>query len=77
METHSFSLVHLVEQLGLEGSERSIEMLVANIAPIPSNLELWEAPEWEASQAEKIKEWKTPLSPWNEAIDQLDLLLRA
>ena len=77
METHLFSLVHLVEQLGLEGSERSIEMLVVSIAPIPSNLELWEAPEWDAVQADKIKQWKEPFSPWNDAVEQLDSLLRA
>lgn len=77
MEAHVHSINALFEQLGLDGSKRGIEKFVVASAPIPSHVNLWDAPIWTESQASALKQMKADDADWAEVVDQLDVMLRA
>lgn len=77
METHVHSINSLFEQLGLDGSKRGIEKFVVSTAPIPSNVQIWDAPIWTEAQASTLKQMKADDADWSEVVDQLDVMLRA
>lgn len=77
MEAQIHSINALFEQLGLDGTKRGIEKFVVASAPIPSHVELWDAPIWTEAQATALKQMKAEDADWSEVVDQLDVMLRA
>ncbi|MCO4786220.1 DUF2789 family protein [Marinomonas atlantica] len=77
MEYQTHSLNELFQQLKLDDSQDGIERLVVDVAPVPSNKALWEAPEWTNEQAYKMQKLYEDEAQWSQAFEQLELLLRA
>ncbi|SBS26971.1 hypothetical protein MAQ5080_00687 [Marinomonas aquimarina] len=77
METQIHTINALFEQLGLDGSKRGIEQFVVDSSPIPSHVQIWDAPIWTESQASALKQMKAEDADWSEVVDQLDVMLRA
>ena len=76
MDCSEHSMSALFEQLGLSKESESIEKF-ANTHQLDKETMLEDAPFWNASQAEFIKQALTEDSDWTEVIDQLDVMLRA
>lgn len=77
MEFQTYSLNALFQQLELDDSKGGVEKLVVNIAPVPSNQALWEAPQWTDQQADRLRQLYEEEAQWSRAFEQLELLLRA
>jgi len=76
METPIHSLTSHFDQLGLDSTDRAIEIFIENHRPLQGNIELHEANFWSRSQASFLKEEKDEDADWAEIVDQLDALLR-
>jgi len=76
MDPTIHELSSLFDQLGLESTDRAIEMFIDAHRPIQSNIELHETGFWSASQATFLKEAKDRDANWAAIVDQLDVLLR-
>jgi hypothetical protein len=77
MQTSFHDFCELFAQLGLPSDERDIGAFIATNAPLPSDMELWEAPFWTPAQAELLRMELADDGDWSMAIDQLNLALRA
>lgn len=72
---HTFS--DLFAQLGLPSDETGIRAFIASHSPLPQDKELWEAPFWTPAQATLLRDEIIEDADWAEAVDQLNLALRA
>ncbi len=72
---HPFS--DLFAQLGLPSDEAGIRAFIASHSPLPQDKELWEAPFWTPAQATLLRDEIIEDADWAEAVDQLNLALRA
>jgi hypothetical protein len=65
----------LFAQLGLANDAASLRHFIDNHS-LQKEMELSEAPFWNASQAQFLRESLRDDAAWSETIDQLDVLLR-
>lgn len=72
---HQFS--DLFAQLGLPSDEASIRAFIAKHSPLPQGADLWDAPFWTPAQATLLRDEIIEDADWAEAVDQLNLALRA
>ena len=72
---HQFS--ELFAQLGLPSDESDIRPFIAKHSPLPQNVELWDASFWTPAQASLLRDEIAEDADWAEAVDQLNLALRA
>lgn len=72
---HQFS--DLFAQLGLPSDESDIRAFIAKHSPLPQNVELWDAAFWTPAQASLLRDEIAEDADWAEAVDQLNLALRA
>jgi len=72
---HPFS--DLSAQLGLPSDESAIRAFIGKHSPLPQDVELWEAPFWTPAQAQLLRDEFIEDADWAEAVDQLNLALRA
>lgn len=71
---HSFS--ELFAQLGLDSGADAIENFLSEHSPLDENIELADAPFWNSSQAQFLREALSSDSDWAEIVDALNLSLR-
>lgn len=71
---HSFS--ELFAQLGLDADADAIEKFLSEHSPLNENIELADAPFWNSSQAQFLREALSADSDWAETVDALNLALR-
>ena len=77
MSDSFFRFHDLFAQLGLANSPEAIAAFIQKNRPLPNNVLLADAPFWDASQAEFIREKKLQDAPeWTQLIDQLSEALR-
>ncbi|UBM07276.1 DUF2789 domain-containing protein [Cupriavidus metallidurans] len=72
---HQFS--ELFAQLGLPSDESDIRAFIAKHSPLSQNVELWDASFWTPAQASLLRDEIAEDADWAEAVDQLNLALRA
>jgi Protein of unknown function (DUF2789) len=72
---HPFS--ELFAQLGLPSDEEGIRHFLAAHTPLASNVRLADAPFWTPAQAAFLREEILEDADWAEAVDQLNVALRA
>jgi hypothetical protein len=72
---HQFS--DLFAQLGLASDETSIRAFIGKHSPLPETMDLWDAPFWTPAQATLLRDEIVEDADWAEAVDQLNLALRA
>jgi hypothetical protein len=77
METSFHQFSDLFAQLGLPSDEAGIRGFISGHAPLPQDVELWEAPFWTPAQATLLREELADDADWAETVDQLNLALRA
>ena len=77
METFEHTLTNLFAQLGLPNSDKDIDAFIQTHCPIEKNILLEKAEFWNSNQSSFLKEALLDDSDWAEAIDQLDVRLRA
>jgi len=77
METFEHTLTNLFAQLGLPNSDKDIDVFIQTHRPIKKNILLEKAEFWNSNQSSFLKEALSDDSDWAEAIDQLDVRLRA
>lgn len=76
--TTHHDLPELFAQLGLPNSPAEIASFVRKHRPLPQDLNLSEAPFWNAGQASFLREqWHQDDGDWVMQIDQLNTMLRA
>lgn len=76
MDSGYNSIVSLFQQLGLPSAPEKIDEFIARHHCLCDGMRLDEAPFWNDSQAEFIREARADDSDWAEAVDQLDVRLR-
>jgi hypothetical protein len=64
-------LGELFRQLGLDSDQASINQFIATHRPLPKGMALCEAPFWNASQAQFLREGLGQDADWAEVIDAL------
>ena len=74
MNNYTFST--LFDQLGLDSTDQAIQDFINQNAPLPGNVELYEAEFWTSSQASFLKQSKDDDADWAGIVDQLDSMLR-
>ena len=72
---HQFS--DLFAQLGLPSDEASIRAFIGKHSPVPEDVDLWDASFWTPAQATLLRDEIIEAADWAEAVDQLNLALRA
>ncbi|SDP51713.1 Protein of unknown function [Ralstonia sp. 25mfcol4.1] len=72
---HQFS--DLFAQLGLPSDEASIRAFIGKHSPVPEDVDLWDASFWTPAQATLLRDEIIEDADWAEAVDQLNLALRA
>lgn len=77
MTTQLHSLAELFAQLGLSSDESDIKAFVAKHSPLSLDIELWEASFWTPAQASLLRDECLEDADWSDAVDQLNLALRA
>lgn len=70
------NIVDLFEQLGLASDEASIDNFFERYAPLPNDVALWDAPWWNAGQAQFLREALNDDATWEIAVDELNTRLR-
>lgn len=70
------SLSELFAQLGLPADANSIETFLKKHSPLSEQIHLWEAPWWNAAQAEFLHEAMKADAEWAMAADELNTRLR-
>jgi len=76
MEPNSHDLDSLFKQLGLAGSNESVQEFIRKNRPIPNNVELHQADFWTAAQASFLKEAIEEDADWAEVVDVLNVMMR-
>lgn len=76
MENPIHSISALFDQLGLASDEESVNVFIAQHAPLRGDIPLHEADFWSASQSALLMELKENDADWAEIVDQLDARLR-
>jgi hypothetical protein len=76
MDKNNHSLTSLFDQSGLDSTEQAIQAFIIKNAPLPANIELYEADLWSSAQASFLKQAKDDDADWSEIVDQLDAMLR-
>lgn len=76
MQYYDSDMQHLFEQLGLNSDPESIDAFIEKHKIYSHELHLADAPFWNHSQSEFIRESLYYDSNWSEAVDQLDIILR-
>lgn len=75
MQTHNLS--DLFAQLGLPSDAAAIESFISAHSPLPEAIRLHEAPFWTPAQAAFLREEFLDDADWAEAVDELNVRLRA
>lgn len=76
MESQTHSIAHLFAQLGLPDEADAIDAFIAS-HPLPHDVQLVDAPFWNAAQAAFLKTEIAEDADWSPVIDSLDARLRA
>ncbi len=76
MDTSQHTFTTLFEQLGLPEDNASIEQFIIEHSPLEPSLKLPDAPFWNESQSQFLREGIAADSDWAEIIDELDAQLR-
>lgn len=76
MDSAYNSMVSLFQQLGLPSAPEKIDDFIARHHSLSDGMSIDQAPFWNDSQAEFIREALQEDSDWAEAVDQLDARLR-
>jgi len=76
MEDSIPSMTRLFEQLGLSSGPADIAEFILRHGPLHSKFELADAPFWNSSQADFLRNGLGEDSVWSIVIDQLNLALR-
>lgn len=76
MDSHFHPLGDLFRQLGLPGDAAGIERFLRAAGPLPDATALADAPLWNASQAQFLREQWANDADWAEVVDGLDALMR-
>lgn len=74
METNPHDLKNLFAQLGLANQEKDVDDFI-RLHRLDAGLSIFEAPFWNASQAEFLQQSLADDSDWCEAIDELSTRL--
>lgn len=77
MNTPHNGLPELFAQLGLPGDEAEINRFIRSHAPLPGAVRLEDAPCWTPAQARLLRESLAQDADWAEAVDRLNVALRA
>ncbi len=77
MDTPFHCFADLFAQLGLPSDETDIRAFIAKHSPLPQDVELWDAAFWTPAQASLLRDEFVEDADWAEAVDQLNLALRA
>jgi hypothetical protein len=77
MESPVHRLGDLFRQLGLPDDPSAIEDFIATHGPLPAGVALPDAPFWNASQAQFLREEVSDDADWAELIDSLGARLSA
>ncbi|WXL25326.1 DUF2789 family protein [Ectopseudomonas mendocina] len=77
MTDHIPTLESLFQQLGLPSDQASIDQFLSSHSPLPNDCRLADAPFWDESQAAFLKEKILEDGVWAQAVDKLNLRLRA
>ncbi|MBV8158620.1 MAG: DUF2789 domain-containing protein [Dyella sp.] len=77
MDTPFHQFADLFAQLGLPSDETDIRAFIAKHSPLPQDVELWDASFWSPAQAALLRDEIAEDADWAEAVDQLNLALRA
>lgn len=77
MNTHQPHLLsELFGQLGLHADSESIENFIKTHQPLPEDVPLSEAPFWNKSQRDLLKQAFIQDADWAPLVDQLNIRLR-
>lgn len=76
MDTLKHSIKSLFDQLGLDSSDRSIQMFIEQNGRIPAEVELHDATCWTKNQALFLKQIKENDADWAPVFDELNIRLR-
>lgn len=76
MEIHTHDMRELFQQLGLPSDQEGIDEFISRHRCLCDGIALTEAPFWNESQAEFLREAVAEDSDWSELVDQLDVRLR-
>ncbi|HWK54503.1 MAG TPA: DUF2789 domain-containing protein [Hyphomicrobiales bacterium] len=76
MHQTAYSINTLFVQLGMDGSDATIEEFVRAHHPLPATMALADAPCWTPAQAKLLSEAVCDDADWAPVVDQLDALLR-
>ncbi|GAB7542869.1 DUF2789 family protein [Cupriavidus sp. 8B] len=77
MDTPFHQLSDLFAQLGLPSNKTDIPAFVAKHSPLPQDINLWETPFWTPAQATLLHDEFDEGADWAQAVDPLNLALRA
>jgi hypothetical protein len=77
MDTPFHCFADLFAQLGLPSDETDIRAFIAKHSPLSQDVELWDATFWTPAQAALLRDEFVEDADWAEAVDQLNLALRA
>jgi hypothetical protein len=77
MTVQSPTLEDLFEQLGLKSDSASIDLFVKQHSPLAEDCQLADAPFWDPAQATLLREKILEDGVWSQAVDKLNLRLRA
>lgn len=75
MHTPFHQLSELFTQLGLPSDPAAIAQFIREQGPLPAGTPLAEAPLWNASQAQFLREQLADDADWAEVVDALSVLL--
>jgi hypothetical protein len=75
MSIHNMS--SLFAQLGLPSEPAAIESFIASHSPLPESVRLHNAPFWTPAQAAFLRDEFLEDADWAEAVDELNVRLRA
>ena len=76
MQAPTHSLSALFKQLGLTDDPAAIDRFIKQHSPLPQGCQLADAPFWDKSQADFLREEILEDADWAEVVDQLNLMLR-
>lgn len=77
METQMHNMSNLFAQLGLPSEPAAIESFIASHSPLPESVRLHDAAFWTPAQATFLREEILEDADWAEAVDELNVRLRA
>lgn len=77
MELQMHDISNLFAQLGLPSEGTEIERFIASHSPLPEAVPVYDAPFWTPAQAAFLRDEILEDADWAEAVDQLNVRLRA